>query len=315
MIDTFARMSEHLKTGLTRIAPTPSGFLHFGNVLSFVITTTIANARNARLFLRIDDLDRDRFRSEYLEDIFETLDFLGIEPDIGPSGPKEFENAFSQRYRIQLYNAYLQKLRTAGAVYACNCSRSVFDGFGDQACNCLDSGLGFNAPETVWRMTDLPESVSFNDIDGLGHSVKLQESPGRIPLKQRNGSPSYQISSLADDLHFGVNLVVRGADLIPSTAMQLHLARVLGEDDFDKTNFLHHGLLLENGHKMSKSAGASSVKYMREQGLTRSAIYQQMANLLGVRSKQITEFDSFFDALNERMVDSIRALLPIEPTH
>ncbi len=308
-------MAEQLKTEITRLAPTPSGFLHFGNVLSFVITTSIARTHHALLLLRIDDLDRERFRSEYLEDIFDTLDFLGIQPDIGPSGPEEFETSFSQRHRIHLYTGLLQKLRTDQAVYACNCSRRVFENFGNAPCNCLGTRLNFDTPETVWRMVDLPEFKSFNDIDELNHLVKLRESPGQIPLKQRNGSPSYQIASLADDLHYGVNLVVRGADLIPSTAMQLHLAKVLGLADFEKTDFLHHGLLLENGLKMSKSAGASSIKYMREQGLTRSTIYQQLANLLGVKSMKINQFDDFFDALNERMVESIRTFLPIESNH
>ena len=83
-----------------RIAPTPSGFLHLGNVLSFAITAELARRNNARILLRIDDLDRDRVNREYLQDIFDTLNFLGFEWDEGPRDVDDFDQNYSQLKRL-----------------------------------------------------------------------------------------------------------------------------------------------------------------------------------------------------------------------
>src|SRR5579863_6846848 len=103
----------------TRIAPTPSGFLHLGNVLSFAITAAIAEKTGAKILLRIDDLDRDRVNREYVEDIFDTLNFLQIPWDEGPRNYKEYESEYSQLYRMDLYQVALQQLKDSGQVFAC----------------------------------------------------------------------------------------------------------------------------------------------------------------------------------------------------
>ncbi len=84
----------------TRIAPTPSGFLHLGNVLSFSITAALAKKHSAKILLRIDDLDRARANDQYLQDIFDTLNFLEIPWDEGPRNVNEFKNAYSQAHRM-----------------------------------------------------------------------------------------------------------------------------------------------------------------------------------------------------------------------
>ena len=91
----------------TRIAPTPSGFLHVGNAVSFLITYCLAKSENGKLLLRIDDLDRERYRKEYLEDIFYALDWLGIQYDEGPSSVADFDKYWSQHQRLSLYDDVL----------------------------------------------------------------------------------------------------------------------------------------------------------------------------------------------------------------
>lgn len=86
---------------LTRIAPTPSGFLHLGNAFSFLKTKALAQKHNAKILLRIDDLDRERYRPEYVQDIFDTLDFLEIKIDLGPKNLQEFESEWSQVLRME----------------------------------------------------------------------------------------------------------------------------------------------------------------------------------------------------------------------
>src|SRR5579863_8142302 len=108
----------------TRIAPTPSGFLHLGNALSFAITAAIAERTNAKILLRIDDLDRERVRKEYVQDIFDTLNFLEIPWHEGPRNFSEYETEYSQIHRLKWYQTALEQLKNSGQVFACNCSRA-----------------------------------------------------------------------------------------------------------------------------------------------------------------------------------------------
>ena len=103
----------------TRIAPTPSGFLHLGNVLSFSITAALAKKHGTETLLRIDDLDQARANDQYLQDIFDTLNFLEIPWNEGPRDVNDFKNNYSQMHRMGLYNATLEDLRARERIFAC----------------------------------------------------------------------------------------------------------------------------------------------------------------------------------------------------
>jgi glutamyl/glutaminyl-tRNA synthetase len=105
----------------TRLAPTPSGFLHLGNILSFAITAALAEKTGAKILLRIDDLDRERVNKLYVQDIFDTLNFLEIPWDEGPRDAKEFEQTHSQMQRMAMYREALRQLADEGKVFACTC--------------------------------------------------------------------------------------------------------------------------------------------------------------------------------------------------
>src|SRR5690606_8710969 len=109
----------------TRIAPTPSGYLHLGNVFSFAVTAALAEQSGAQILLRIDDLDRERVKHEYVEHIFETLMYLGLPWHEGPEDYRDYEITYSQRCRMRVYQAALQQLRDSGLVFACDCSRTT----------------------------------------------------------------------------------------------------------------------------------------------------------------------------------------------
>ena len=108
----------------TRLAPTPSGYLHLGNILSFVITAGLARKNGAEILLRIDDMDHERVRKEYLDDIFETLTFLEIPWDEGPRSTEEHQKKFTQKLRQKLYQSGLDKLVSKNLVFGCRCSRT-----------------------------------------------------------------------------------------------------------------------------------------------------------------------------------------------
>jgi glutamyl/glutaminyl-tRNA synthetase len=238
---------------LFRLAPTPSGFLHAGNALNFGLNYTAArHCEDGRVLLRIDDLDNERTRPEYLQDIFDSLTWLGIHWDLGPRNPLDFEQHWSQMLRLDLYMDLLTRLRQKGLLFACQKSRKELMPFnGRYPAEFRHQGLDLDAPDVAWRIKT-PENAPLPDFI----------------VRRRDGIPAYQVASVADDLHFGVTHVIRGADLKASTWAQQFLAECAGlSTEFSRIQFLHHPLLLDNhGEKLSKSAGAASLKHAREMG-------------------------------------------------
>ena len=248
-------------TPISRIAPTPSGYLHLGNAFSFILTWLLVRKRGGVLHLRIDDLDAARRREAYIEDIFRTLDWLGMDYDEGPSGPDDFYRNHSQQHRIPAYEALLQDLRARGALFACTCSRKEIQlaaADGQYPGTCRDRGLPFDAPETAWRIRT-PENAQATWHDAIRgpQTVFLHAAMRDFVVRRKDGIPAYQIASLSDDLAMGINCIVRGADLLDATAAQLLLADLLDRPAFAHIQWFHHPLLLDaQGHKLSKSQGA-----------------------------------------------------------
>ena len=280
----------------TRIAPTPSGFLHLGNVYSFAITAAAAQKYGASLLLRIDDMDRDRVHPEYLADVFETLAFLGISYDEGPSNPADFEAHYSQRHRLSFYEVLLGQLVATGKVYACSCSRKQietdFGGVYHGACQ--HKKIALDTPGVAWRIdTRQARPILVRALDGSTTIAALPEGMHHFVVRKKDGFPAYQLTSLADDLYFGVDLIVRGQDLWPSTLAQLFLADLLGADAFLSATFHHHELLTD-GHdrKLSKSAGDTSVLHFRNQGLTAAGLYSRIGGTIGKPIEKPEDFSA-----------------------
>lgn len=267
----------------TRIAPTPSGFLHLGNVLSFAITAALARESGAEILLRIDDLDRLRVTREYLQDIFDTLNFLEIPWDKGPRNVREFEDTYSQLHRMPLYHKALQQLQDSGHVFACTCSRKQLHD-NESNCFCLNHKIPLTTENVSWRLfTGNNNTLGVKNYNGQIIQTILPADMQNFIVKKKDGSPSYQLTSLIDDLFYEIDLVVRGQDLWPSTLAQQQLALALGDNNFSDTAFYHHPLLMEvSGQKLSKSAGATSVHYLRWGGKTPAAIYTLIAQMLGI---------------------------------
>lgn len=261
----------------TRIAPTPSGFLHAGNAVNFLIAFKLARAGGGSVLLRIDDLDAARTRQECLDDIFRSLEWLGIEWDEGPSGPVDFRRTWSQRLRIDRYQGLADALRAGGHLFACGCSRVRA-----VACACGARNLPFDAPGMSWRLrTTPPCPVAIRRWPRGTGSIDLATALPHPVVRRRDGMPAYQLASLADDVDRRIDLVVRGEDLLPSTACQLHLADVLGLASFMAVRFIHHGLLTdERGRKLSKSDGATSLKAMREAGASPTMLHETAERMI-----------------------------------
>jgi len=264
----------------TRIAPTPSGFLHVGNVLSFSITAALARKTGAEILLRIDDIDQARANKLYVQDIFDTLNFLEVPWDEGPRNIREFEENYSQVHRISLYNEAFEKLRANGAVYACTCSRSQLN---SSVCNCK-AGITGDMTNASWRLdTSHGQQLSVKAYNGETIVAGLPAEMENFVIKRKDGLPAYQLTSVIDDLFYGVDLVIRGEDLWGSTLTQHQLASALKEERFNAIAFYHHLLLMEApGKKLSKSAGSTSINYLRGQGRKPKDIFTLIGGMLGI---------------------------------
>ncbi len=271
-----------------RIAPTPSGYLHIGNVLSFALTAALAEREQARILLRIDDMDQQRANTAYVQDIFDTLNFLEIPWHEGPRNVLEFTTEWSQMHRMPLYHEALIRLQQSGQLFACNCSRSQIKALSaDESYpgTCCHEVLNFDEEQVNWRIQTPPNTqLSINVWQQKVQTATLPASMQFFVVRKKDGNPAYQLSSVVDDVHFGITHIVRGVDLWPSTLAQLYLARALGADDFGQVQFYHHRLIAGvDGQKLSKSAGATSVKYLREQGYKPRQVYQHIADTMQLK--------------------------------
>jgi len=270
----------------SRIAPTPSGLLHLGNAVNFVLAWLMVRKAGGMLRLRIDDADCLRTRPEYLEDIFRQLDWLEITWDEGPTGPDDFRRRFSQQLRLERYRAFLAELDRLGHLYFCGCSRrqirelapdGVYPGF------CRDRSAVSGAGQA--QRVRVPEGSVFR-LEG--QEVPLCKVMGDFVLWRKEDLPAYQLVSLVDDLDDRINLIVRGHDLLASTAAQLFLAGLQGANHFAETVFHHHPLVRgEDGKKLSKSDGALSLAALREGGASPALVYQAVARQAGMEPEGI----------------------------
>lgn len=268
----------------TRIAPTPSGFLHLGNALSFAVTASLAKKTGAKILLRIDDIDQLRVSKQYVQDIFDTLSFLEISCNEGPADAIDFEAAYSQTLRMDKYNSALEKLSDDRFVFACLCSRQQINN--GITCSCYKKKISLKAENVNWRLlTADSHKVPVKGINGETTEAILPDEMKNFVVRKKDGFPAYQLTSVVDDLLYGVDLVVRGQDLWPSTIAQYVLADKLGYgNNFGQIAFYHHPLITEtDGKKLSKSAGATSIKYLRESGKTSADIFKLIGSMAGIK--------------------------------
>lgn len=282
---------------LTRFAPTPSGFLHLGNLYSFLVAKALAEKTGAKILLRLDDLDRDRYRTEYVQDIFDTLDFMEIGYDLGPKNVREFEQEWSQIHRMDTYLEALEKIRERKLVFACDCTRKKIqqmDSSGYYLGHCQVRNIPLERSETCWRMdtfdADFIKVKTY--LEGM-KSYTLPEDSAFFIVRKKDKLPAYQLTSVIDDEHYGVDLIIRGNDLLGSTLDQQILAKGLDLVQFQEATFHHHSLLKgPQNKKLSKSEGATSIQFLRKEGKKPAEVYQILGEMLFLKDP-ISDFRSF----------------------
>lgn len=238
---------------LLRLAPTPSGFLHAGNRHNFRLNADMAASLGATLALRIDDADATRYRREYAEDVFTTLTTMGIDWQIGPRDVDDFEDHWSQRTKTDFYRDELTKATERGlTVYACCCSRTRQRGPATGGCvgRCASAGVAWEPGATALRVS-IPDSARIRTDDAI---VDLGASMGDVVIWRRDDLPSYHLVSIVEDRDLGTTHIVRGSDLLVSSALQIYLAPWFDADNVASATYVHHELVLDGtGQKLSKS--------------------------------------------------------------
>jgi glutamyl/glutaminyl-tRNA synthetase len=249
--------------GLTRFAPAPTGYLHLGHVANGVWTWGLAKRAGMRVLLRIEDHDRQRCRPEYDAAILEDLAWLGFRLQLGPVRQTDDD-------ALAAYDAALARLSASGLVYGCDCTRSTFASWASAHARAW-SGPGCPGGCRQRGVAGPVLRVALGDgferwEDRLVGPCRADVAPmGDLPIRDRHGNWTYGFCVVVDDLRHGVDLVIRGEDLLDATAGQIRLARLLGRST--PLAFAHHPLIRRaDGRKLSKSSGDSGVRELRASG-------------------------------------------------
>ena len=235
-----------LKTRHTRIAPSPTGYMHLGTARTAYFNWLAARSTNGTFLLRIDDTDADRSDDKYLDSIYDTLTWLGMDHD----------NVVRQSDRVDTYRAYLDKLIVAGRV-------TLRDGAYFVSADCVDL---------------IPDSWD----DGLNRKpIKVSDYDkgviSNLVIWRSDDTPTYHFASCVDDIDLGINTVIRGVDHIANTAKHILIYKML---DADLPDYFHVGLLTDiNGKKYSKRHGALSVPDFKDMGFGPDAILNFMLRM------------------------------------
>lgn len=275
-----------------RLAPSPTGFLHLGHARTFWIAQQRAQSHGGTLILRNEDLDCARSRPEFVTAMLEDLHWFGFQwqegPDCGgPYGP------YSQSERREFYLAAFEKLRTGGFVYPCVCSRQdvlralqaphagedepIYPGTCRPRSGVSSPSAKVKGARVNWRfrVTD-NEVISFEDGHSGPQRFVAGQDFGDFVVWRHDDLPSYQLAVVADDSAMAITEVVRGEDLLRSTARQLLLYRALG---LGPPNFYHCPLVTDDaGIRLAKRHDALSLRSLRAKGVRPEHLMQGLVD-------------------------------------
>ena len=261
-----------------RLAPSPTGFLHLGHAATFWTAHERAAARGGALILRVEDLDRERCKAEFAAALIEDLHWFGLRweegPDVGgPHAP------YRQRERMSLYRAAWRQLAGQGEIYPCRCTRRdaaralVAPHPGEEEAVAVDpcrpthpiahpaaASAGVN-----WRFrVPAGESIRFRDGCAGPQQFVAGRDFGDFIVWRKDDLPAYQLAVVVDDAAMAITEVVRGADLLLSTAEQILLYDALG---LTPPHFYHCPLVVDaGGRRLAKRSGAHSLRTLRAAG-------------------------------------------------
>jgi glutamyl-tRNA synthetase len=273
----------------TRLAPSPTGALHVGNVRTFLVNWAFARQRGWQIVMRIEDLDGPRIKAGAAEESLDILRWLGLDWDEGP---------YYQLADLVPYQAALEKLAASGDVYPCTCTRKQIEAaslsapHGDEhelrypgTCRPVqkarlsaaelantDAALRYRVPAGTIRFVD--QFAGTQELD-------VQNISGDFLVRTKSGLPSYQLAVVVDDARQGIDQVVRGDDLLTSTPRQMLLYESFSLEP--RPAYTHLPLVVgEDGRRLAKRHGDSRIVYYRDQGVAAERIIGLLAEWCGM---------------------------------
>lgn len=287
-------------SGKIRFAPSPTGYLHEGHLLSALYVWAAAKKWDLKIHLRIEDHDQSRARPAYIAGIREDLAWLGF----------KYDSESIQSARGPIYEAALQKLIDKSLVYPCYCSRKQLLAENPQSetgeiiyqGKCLHEQRGIPLPHNL-RFIVPNKVIDWHDLrlGDFHENPKLQ--CGDFPIRDRDNQWTYQFAVCVDDIDEQITHIVRGEDIRNSTARQIALMEALGRKE--RAVYLHHPLIVdENNKKLSKRELAHSLRQDKEAGITPEMLFGRVCH-----KAHLTESDSPIT-----LIDAISIIMDQIPT-
>lgn len=286
-----------------RLAPSPTGYMHLGNVWSFLMAWLSVRQKGGTLVLRMEDIDPDRAKSHYAEAFMRDLAWLGLYWDEGPDmgGPHA---PYTQSQRREYYTDALDFLTREGHTYPCFCTRkelramagaphlgeaTVYAGICRNLTPLEREQRLAKGHKPCIRLRCSDEIMPFMDRRCGPQSISLKECGGDFAIRRSDGVFAYQLAVVLDDMHMRITDIVRGDDLLHCTPRQLFLQRLLAPfvGGIQKTpSYLHVPLLLdEEGERFAKRHASLTIHSLREAGIPASYICGYIAYLAGFISE------------------------------
>lgn len=266
----------------TRFAPSPTGYIHVGNLRTALMNYLIARKAGGTFILRLDDTDQERSKQEYIDALMQDLDWLGL----------HWDRVEQQSKRMDRYAEAADQLRAAGRFYECfetpveldlkrkkllNMHRPpVYDRAALKLTEADKAALRAEGRMGYWRFLLDQERIEW--ADGILGPISIDAASVSDPVLIRaDGQVLYTFASSVDDVDMGVSFIVRGADHVTNTATQIQIMQALGGT---APSFAHHSLLTgTEDEKLSKRAGALSLRDLRAQGVEPMALLSMLARL------------------------------------
>lgn len=246
-------------TYVGRFAPSPTGPLHFGSLITAVASYCDAKANQGTWLVRIEDTDIPRIYPNSKSHILDCIDAFEFEPDA---------DIIFQKNRLDLYEDVLEQLKQAQQIYACECTRKQLGSNHIYVGTCRDLHLDFLNQAIRLKVDD--QLICFDDLLQGRQCSNLKNDLGDFVLKRRDGIISYQLAVVVDDYLQGITHVVRGADLLDNTARQIWLGSLL---DYSKLNYMHLPLAMnDQGQKLSKQNMAQALDLSKAPELLKQVI-------------------------------------------
>jgi len=261
----------------TRFAPSPTGYLHVGGARTALFSWLHARKHGGKFVLRIEDTDLERSTQESINAILEGMTWLGLEYDEGP---------FYQTHRFDRYNEIIDDLLGRGQAYRCNCSRERLEALREAQMqhklkprydgHCRNQSVSPDLPHVI-RFCNPADGGVVVDDQVRGKVVFNNNELDDLIIRRTDGSPTYNLTVVVDDMDMGITHVIRGDDHLNNTPRQINILRALGAQ---QPVYAHVPMILgDDGTRLSKRHGAVSVMEYRNQGILPEALLNYLVRL------------------------------------